>query len=102
MVSGVAGEGSGVGVGVGAGVGVGVGAGVVMGVGVGDGVGAGVGAEAGVASGISATIPIGGAVVSVGSALGPQPASTAGTRIPTAINEKIRRYINTCLKFKTF
>lgn len=100
MVSGVAGEGSGVGAGAGAGVGGSVGAGVDMGVGVGDGVGAGI--DVGVSWGISATIPIGGAAVSVGSALGPQPARTAGTRIPTAINEKIRRYINTCLKFKIF
>jgi hypothetical protein len=94
MVSGVAGDGVGVGVGAGSGVVAGVEVGVGVAAGIGDGVDVGVGVGTGVSPGISATVPIGGATVSVGSALEPQPASMADIRRPTAISKTIRRYIN--------
>jgi hypothetical protein len=93
MVSGVLCEG-GVGVCSGAGVGVGVGVGSGVGFNVGAGVGLGVGVGVGVCSGIPATVPIGGSVVSVGSALCPQPGMMTAIMRHIAINEKIRLYIN--------
>jgi hypothetical protein len=93
MVSGVLCKG-GVGVGVGVGSGVGVGVGVGSGADVGFGVGVVVGVGVGVCSGIPATVPIGGSVVSAGSALGPQPDMMAAIRRTIAINEKIRLCIN--------
>ncbi len=96
IVTGVLGVGVGVcvGVTVGVSVGVGVDVGVGVGLGVGVGVGDGVGVGVVVSSGSSATVPMGGVIVSVGAAPHPQPAIIAAIMRLIAIKNKMRLRIS--------